>query len=92
MTTHVLAAIFGPFEMILLLVLLASPVILLIAHFFFLARFNNRKLDLGMTEAKLLSDLAQLEADYVSGRGKDVSASTRREPGPDSSLQIAKAL
>ncbi|HIJ70849.1 MAG TPA: hypothetical protein HPP87_05735 [Planctomycetes bacterium] len=60
MTTHVSAAILGPVELILLFVLLASPIILTIAHFFFMARFNNNRLNIGMTKESFLSDISRI--------------------------------
>ena len=81
MTTHALAVIIGTFELIGLFVLLSAPVVLIIAYAIVMARFNRNKLDLRMTEAKLLSDLAQLEAESASGKNEEVSTSTRRDPG-----------
>lgn len=81
MTTHALAALVGPFELIVLFVLLAMPVVLTILYVMLVSRFRTSRLDLRLAEAKLLSDLAQLEKEATSGREKDVSTSTRREPG-----------
>ena len=81
MTTHALAVTIGTFELIGLFVLLSAPVVLTIAYAIVMARFNRNKLNLRMTEAKLLSDLAQLEAESASGQNEEVSTSTRREPG-----------
>ena len=71
MTAHALAVIIGTFELIVLTV---SYVILA-------ARFKKSRFDLRMEEAKILSELDQLEAESASGRNEDVSTSTRREGG-----------
>ena len=81
MTTHALAVIIGPFELIALFVLLAMPVLLTVSYVIFTARFKKSRLDLRMTEAKLLSDLAQLEAESASGKNEEVSTSAPRETG-----------
>jgi len=75
MTTHALAAILGPFELIGLFVLLSAPVVLTVSYFFFMARFKNNRLDLRMTEAKILSELAQLEAESASEQAGYVTSS-----------------
>jgi len=80
MTTHALAVIFGPFELFFLFILLAAPVILAVAHVFFMARFKNSRLDLRTEEARILSELAQLEAESASGQNEELSTSARREP------------
>jgi len=81
MTTGALAVLVGPFELIALFILLATPVVLIASYVFFMTRFNNNKLDLYAEEVKLLSELAQLEAESASERNEEVSTSTRREGG-----------
>jgi hypothetical protein len=62
MTTHTLAVLVGPFEMIALFILLSAPIVLAAAHiFFFMTKFNNSRLDLRAEEAKLLSELGKLQ-------------------------------
>jgi len=81
MTTHTLAALVGTFELIALFILLAMPVLLTVSYVFFRARVKKSRLDLRAEEARLLSELAQLEAESASGRNEDVSTSTRRQGG-----------
>ena len=75
MPTHVSAAIFGPVELILLFVLLASPVILTIAHFIFLARFNNNRLNIGITKESFFSDISRI----TSAESKQAPAQSSAE-------------
>ena len=75
MTTHALAVIIGTFELIGLFVLLAMPVLLTVSYVVFTARFKKSRLDLRMTEAKLLSDLAQLEKETMSQHADYVNSS-----------------
>jgi hypothetical protein len=81
MAPDVLAVLIGSFELIVLLILLTLPVLLTVSLVSLLSRFKTNRLDLRLAEAKLLSDLAQLEKEATSGREKDVSTSTRRKPG-----------
>ena len=81
MTAHALAVIIGTFELIALFILLAMPVVLTVSYVILAARFKKSRFDLRMEEAKILSELAQLEAESASGRNEDVSTSTRREGG-----------
>ncbi len=81
MTTHALAGLVGPFEITMLFVLLAMPVVLTFSLVSLVSKFRTNPLDLRMAEAKLLSDLAQLEKEAASGREQDVSTSIPREPG-----------
>jgi len=81
MTAHTLAVIIGTFELIALFVLLAIPVLLTVSYVIFAARFKKSRLDLRAEEAKILSELAQLEAESASEQNEEVSTSTRREPG-----------
>ena len=75
MLADVLAVTIGSFELLVLLILLAMPVLLTILYVMLLSRFKRSRLDLRMAEARLLSDLAQLEAESASGRDGDVSPS-----------------
>ncbi len=77
----VLAVLIGSFELIVLLILLTLPAVLTVSYVVLISRFKKSRLDLHMTEAKLLSDLAQLEKEAASGREQDVSTSIPREPG-----------
>ncbi len=81
MTTHALAGLVGPFEMIMLFVLLVAPVVLTVSYVMVMARFKENRLDPHMTEARILSDLAQMEAEAANGQKEGVSTSTRYEPG-----------
>lgn len=81
MAPDVLAVLIGTFELIALFVLLAMPVLLTVSYVVLISRFKKSRLDLRAEEAKILSELAQLEAEYASGQNEDVSTSTRREPG-----------
>jgi hypothetical protein len=62
MTTHTLAALVGPFELIVLFVLLSMPVVLTVSYVIFRARFNRNRLDIHITEASILAELAELES------------------------------
>ncbi len=73
MAPDVLAVLIGSFEFIVLLILLTLPVVLTVSYVMLVFRFRTNRHDLRMAEAKLLSDLAQLEkeatnqqADYVT--------------------------
>ncbi|MHC5061491.1 MAG: hypothetical protein ACYTFK_10470 [Planctomycetota bacterium] len=79
MTTHTLAGLVGPFEMIMLFVLLAAPVVLTVSYVIVMARFKESRLDPGMTESRILSELARLEAEATNGQNEEVSTSTRYE-------------
>ncbi len=81
MAPDVLAVLIGPFELIVLLILLTLPVLLTFSYVMLLFRFRTNRLDLRLAEAKLLSDLAQLEKEATRKRQEDVSTSTPREPG-----------
>lgn len=81
MAPDVLAVLIGSFELIVLLILLALPVLLAVSYVMLTARFKKSRLDLRTEEANILSELAQLEAESTSGQNKEVSTSTRREPG-----------
>jgi len=81
MAPDVLAVLIGTFELIALFVLLAMPVLLTVSYVVLISRFKKSRLDLRMTEASILSELAQLEAKSASERNEEVSTSTRREPG-----------
>jgi hypothetical protein len=81
MAPDVLAVLIGTFELIVLLILLTLPVVLTFSYVMLLSKFKTSRLDLRLAEAKLLSDLAQLEKEATSKREKDVSTSTHREPG-----------
>ena len=75
MAPDVLAVLIGSFELIVLLILLSMPVLLTILHVMLLSWFGKNRLNPHMTEARLLSELAQLEAESASGRDGDVSPS-----------------
>jgi hypothetical protein len=81
MAPDVLAVLIGSFELIVLLILLTLPVVLTVSLVFLVSKFKTTRLDLRLAEAKLLSDLAQLEKEAASGRQEDVSTSTPRKPG-----------
>ena len=81
MAPDVLAVLIGSFELIVLLILLTLPVLLTISYVFLVSRFKTNRLDVRLAEAKLLSDLAQIEAQATSRREKDVSTSTRHGTG-----------
>ncbi len=75
MAPDVLAVLIGSFELIVLLILLALPVLLIILHVMLLSWFGKNRLNPRMTEARLLSNLAQVEAESASGRDGNVSPS-----------------
>ena len=75
MAPDVLAVLIGSFELIVLLILLSMPVLLTISYVMLLSRFKTNRLDLRMAEARLLSDLAQLENQSKSRRDEDMSPS-----------------
>jgi len=81
MAPDVLAVLIGTFELIALFVLLAMPVLLTVSYVVLISRFKKSRLDLRTEEAKILSELAQLEAGPASEQNEDVSAPTRREGG-----------
>ena len=75
MAPDVLAVLIGTFELIVLLILLSMPVLLTILHVMLLSWFRKNRLNPRMTEARLLSDLAQLENQSKSRRDEDMSPS-----------------
>ena len=75
MAPDVLAVLIGSCVLIVLLILLSMPVLLTILHVMLVSWFGKNRLNPRMTEARLLSDLAQLEAESASGRDGDVSPS-----------------
>ena len=81
MAPDVLAVLIGSFELIVLLILLTLPVVLTFSLVSLVSKFRTSRLDLRLAEAKLLSDLAQLEKEATNGQNEEVSTSTRREPG-----------
>jgi len=76
MLADVLAVTIGSFELLVLLILLAMPVLLTISYVMLLSRFKRSRLDLRMAEARLLSDLAQLENQSKSTQERVSSPST----------------
>jgi len=75
MAPDVLAVLIGSFELIVLLILLSMPVLLTILHVMLLSWFGKNRLNPRMTEARLLSGLAQLENQSKSRRDEDMSPS-----------------
>ncbi len=75
MAPDVLAVLIGSFELIVLLILLTLPVLLIFSYVFLLFRFRTNRLDLRLAEAKLLSDLAQLEAEAANQQAGYVTSS-----------------
>jgi len=66
MAPDVLAVLVGTFELITLFVLLAMPVLLTVSYVVLISRFKRSRLDLRTEEARILSELAQLEAESAS--------------------------
>ncbi|MHC4213901.1 MAG: hypothetical protein ACYSWP_11065 [Planctomycetota bacterium] len=75
MAPDVLAVLIGSFELIVLLILLALPVVLTVSYIMLVSRFRTTNLDVRMAEAKLLSDLAQIEAQATSKQADYVTSS-----------------
>ena len=74
MTTHILAALIGPFELIALFVFLAAPVVLTIAYIIVMSRVKKSRGDICMTEANMLRELAEMEAAVgISDQDKSTS-------------------
>jgi len=76
MLADVLAVTIGSFELLVLLILLAMPVLLTILYVMLVSKFKTNRLDLRMAEARLLSDLAQLENQSKSTQERVSSPST----------------
>jgi hypothetical protein len=75
MAPDVLAVLIGSFELIVLLILLAMPVVLTVSYVMLVSRFRTSRLDVHLAEAKLLSDLAQIEAEATSQQADYVTSS-----------------
>jgi hypothetical protein len=75
MLADVLAVTIGSFELLILVILLAMPVLLTILHVMLVSWFRKNRLNPRMTEVRLLSDLAQLENQSKGRRDKDMSPS-----------------
>ena len=75
MAPDVLAVLIGSFELIVLLILLTLPVVLIFSYVFLISRFRTNRHDLRLAEAKLQSDLAQLEAEATSQQADYVTSS-----------------
>jgi len=76
MLADILAVTIGSFELLVLLILLAMPVLLTILYVMLVSKFKTNRLDLRMAEARLLSDLAQLEKQSKSTQERVSSPST----------------
>jgi len=77
MAPDVLAVLIGTFELIALFVLLAMPVLLTVSYVVLISRFKKSRLDLRTEEAKILSELAQLEAESASKQASYMASSER---------------
>ena len=75
MAPDVLAVLIGSFELIVLFILLTLPVLLTFSLVSLLSKFRTSRLDLRLAEAKLLSDLAQLEKEATSQQAGYVTSS-----------------
>ena len=75
MAPDVLAVLIGSFELIVLFVLLTLPVLLTFSLVSLLSKFRTNRHDLRMAQAKLLSDLAQLEKETTSRQADYVTSS-----------------
>ncbi len=75
MAPDVLAVLIGSFELIVLLILLTLPVLLTFSYVMLLFRSRTTRLDVRLAEAKLFSDLAQLEKEATSQQADYVTSS-----------------